>query len=130
MIFNIIVCALCLISSYYYGYLACGRYIEGTDNTYGKDEIITTTIFEVIFFIHMCVQFFREFKPSAEKPPVRDFAKCAMNYINTGFAKDFIPLLPFYAVKLKRNRQNLFYIIKMVRLIKGFEIFDVHTMME
>jgi hypothetical protein len=43
---------------------------------------------------------------------------------------DFIPLIPFYSIDLKRNRHTMFYIIKMIRLIKGFTIFDVPTMME
>lgn len=53
-----------------------------------------------------------------------------MNYLHNGFAMDVIPLIPFYSVDLKRNRQSLFYIIKMIRLIKGFTIFDVPSMME
>jgi hypothetical protein len=53
-----------------------------------------------------------------------------MNYLKTGFAMDFIPIIPFYGVSLKRKRQDLFYIIKMIRLIKGFTIFDVPRMME
>lgn len=77
----------------------------------------------------MLLQFLKEFKPSAEKPPVREIAKTAMNYFYNGFAMDFIPLIPFFAIKMKRNRQQLFYIIKMIRLVKGFDLFDVPSMM-
>jgi len=53
IIFNVLVSAICLISSYYYGYLSCGRYIEGNGGEFGARERVTTAIFEGIFFIHM-----------------------------------------------------------------------------
>lgn len=121
--------AICLLSSYYYGYLACGRYGETNSNKEEDNSLITTTVIEVFFLIHLLLQFFIEFRPSAEKAPVRDIPKISVHYLQNGFAMDFIPIIPFYAVSLKRKRQDLFYIIKMIRLIKGFNIFDVQNMM-
>ena len=48
-----------------------------------------------------------------------------MNYINGVFVWDFIPILPLYVVELDRNRQYLFNIIKMIRIQRGFDLFDV-----
>jgi len=48
-----------------------------------------------------------------------------MNYINGVFVWDFIPILPLYVVELNRNRQYLFNIIKMIRIQRGFDLFDV-----
>ena len=41
------------------------------------------------------------------------------------FAVDLICLLPLGTLKMKRNREFLFFIIKMLRLVKGFELFNV-----
>ena len=51
--FDVFVSAMCLISSYFYGYLACGRY--GNFNTEKEEgnDVVTTTVFEVFFFIHL-----------------------------------------------------------------------------
>ena len=61
---------------------------------------------------------------------IRDPMKICMNYIYEGsFFLDFIVLLPFEYLKLKRKREDLFYLIKMLRIIKGFVLFDVPDMM-
>lgn len=68
-----------------------------------------------------------EYRVEGEKTPIRDPAKISMNYINEGtFFLDFFVLLPFELIKLKRKRGDLFYLIKMLRIYKGFELFDVH----
>ena len=62
---------------------------------------------------------------------MNDPFKIAMNFINNGsFKLDLICLLPFEYIKMKRERQLLFFLIKMLRLPKGLELFDVHEMMK
>ena len=101
MFFNQMVNILCLISSYYYGYVACFRYHDN----HATQFIVITSAFEFIFLIHMALQFLVEFTPEGSKVPVTDLARISMNYINGEFALDFIPILPFYVLTgLDRNR--------------------------
>ena len=53
-----------------------------------------------------------------------------MNYLNTSFVLDFVPLLPLNFIPMYRKRQYLWYILKMIRIYKGFEVFDVPEIMK
>ena len=129
LVFNMLVSANCLISSYYYGSIVGFRYSK-EDPAFDESKIITVAVFEGIFFIHFILQFFLEFRVEGEKVAIRDPMKICMNYIYEGsFLLDFIVLLPFEYLKLKRRRDDLFYLIKMLRIIKGFVLFDVPDMM-
>jgi hypothetical protein len=48
-----------------------------------------------------------------------------LHYLKTEFFWDFIPILPFQLLTLPRRRENLFFLIKLLRLRKGFKILDV-----
>lgn len=52
-----------------------------------------------------------------------------MNYLKTDFLWDFIPLLPVNFFPMYRKRHYLFYLLKMIRINKGFEVFDVPKIM-
>jgi hypothetical protein len=52
-IFDIFVSAMCLISSYFYGYLACGRYGKFNSDKEEGADMMTTSIFEVFFLIDL-----------------------------------------------------------------------------
>jgi len=54
----------------------------------------------------------------------------AVNYVKTAFIFDLIPLAPFWLMKLPRKRERLFLLLKMIRLVKGFSLFDIPKMME
>ena len=86
---------------------------------------MTASVIEFLFLIHMLLQFLVEFTPEGSKSPVTDLSKTSMNYINGVFVWDFIPILPFYVIELDRNRQYLFNIFKMIRIQRGFDLFDV-----
>jgi hypothetical protein len=86
---------------------------------------MTASVFEFLFLIHMLLQFLVEFTPEGSKVPVTDLSKISMNYINGVFVWDLIPILPLYVVELDRNRQYLFNIFKMIRIQRGFDLFDV-----
>ena len=53
----------------------------------------------------------------------------ATNYLNNGFLIDLVCILPFQFITLQRNRQYLFYIIKLVRLTRTEHIIDVSRIM-
>jgi hypothetical protein len=124
-----IVSANCLCSSYYYGALVGFRY--STENkAFDNSKLITVAVFEGIFFIHFILQFFLEYHIEGEKIAIRDPMKICTNYIYEGsFFLDFIVLIPLEYLDLKRKRQDLFYAVKMLRIIKGFVLFDVPDMM-
>ena len=82
---------------------------------------------ELIFLIHMLLQFLIEIEIDAK--PVRDYKKIAVNYLNTNFAIDFITMIPVQFLNLKRKRQYMFYAIKLLRIKKGFRLFDVSKWM-
>ena len=57
--------------------------------------------------------------------PIRDSSKIFQRYIYGSFTFDAIALAPFYMIKLYRDRQKLLYIIKIIRLKKGFDNLDI-----
>ena len=75
---------------------------------------------ETIFGIYMVLQFFKEFQPEDKVIPVRDLYGIAINYFESEFLFDFLPILPLQVLNLKRNRQKLFFLIKCIRIPKGF----------
>lgn len=86
-------------------------------------------IIESFFLIHFLLQFILEYQIEGY-PPVRDISKIAKNYIYQGsFTIDLICLLPLTVVQLRRNRQLLFFIVKLIRLMKGFSLLDVQKLM-
>lgn len=113
---------LCLLISYYYGYVACFRYYDGVDQ---NNFFIVACMAESVFLVHLLLQFLVEFTPEGSKQPVTDISRISMNYIHGDFAMDVIPLIPFFVVKMPRNRHLLLNIIKMTRIIKGFDLFNV-----
>ena len=52
-----------------------------------------------------------------------------MNYLRNGFLLDIITLIPLNFLNLYRRRNVLFLIIKMLRIYKGFALFDVPRIM-
>jgi len=54
----------------------------------------------------------------------------AKEYITGKFIWDLIPLLPFQILELDRKRDRLFYLLKVMRIPKGFILFDVPKLMK
>jgi len=52
------------------------------------------------------------------------------HYFQTNFIMDLIPLIPFQLIEMPRGRNNLFFLVKLIRLYKGFQIFHVPTIMQ
>ena len=113
LLFNLIISVLCLVSSYFYASLVGFRYSAGgvIDINYKTP----TFVFESFFLAHMVTQFFLEYKNIGEAPVNKPF-QILTNYLSTTFPLDFICILPLQFIKMKRNRQLLFFMIKMLRL--------------
>lgn len=88
------------------------------------------SIFESLFLIHLCLQFLVEYRIEGLHHPVRDIPKISANYLENGFLLEVIPLLPFQVIKLKQNRSQLFYMIKLIRLMRCLKIFNINLVMK
>jgi len=93
LFFNSLVSVLCIISSYYYLYIASFRY----DSKFESESAGFTTmiIFESVFFVHMMLQFILEYRIEDKNETIKNIIDIALNYLYTGFIFDLIPLLPF-----------------------------------
>lgn len=125
--FDMLVTVLCLISGYYYGTMAGFRYsdLDALDTTNFNIQIVM----ESIFLVHMLCQFFLEIRIDENPVACRDLPTIVWNYIQTTFPIDFITNFPFFLIRMKRNRQYMFYVVKLLRIDKGFKLFDVAGVM-
>ena len=126
-IFISIVNTFCVITSYYYMYVAA----------FGG----STLHFEILFFFDMMINFFVDYSPDdnatnfrmtdsgSESAKIRDFRKIAKNYFNKNFFHDLIPLLPLQYLKLKMKSERLFFLIKCYRLKRGLKEANVPAIM-
>lgn len=73
------------------------------------------------------MNFITEFVPDGETIAERDLAKIADRYLNTEFLQDFIPTFPvtFFLDNSESKFWRLLFLIKIMRLIKGIDIYDV-----
>lgn len=117
----------CFTSPYFYAWVA----LHGHE----KDERALYSfviIFETIFMFNILFHFLTDYVPDGEISPERDLAKIAERYLHTEFRMDFIPTFPltFFFDNTSSKYWRLLYLIKVIRLIKGIEIYDVQMMMD
>lgn len=85
-----------------------------------------------MFLLNMLVSFFVEYKEIGHNQPVRDLYKCAMNYLQSSqFAYDFVTIIPLQWIKFDGYKvYRWIYLLKLLRLIKGFQLFNVPAIMQ
>ena len=89
-----------------------------------------TIYFETVFAISLILNFFVEYYHDGSTIPTREMKKIAIRYLKGGFFLDFLPLIPFASfIDLKENREMYFHMIKIIRLVKCEEIFNVSKLM-
>ena len=116
----------CLLSSYYYGYMAA---FEAP--SWGERNFTIMLVFEFIFFLSIKFKFLREFTKEGQTVPTRDMKQIAERYIRDDFIYDLIPIIPFPLIlELDGGRQSHMYIIKCMRVVNGFRVFDVNVIMQ
>ena len=91
------------------------------------NEIII--VFEVIFFISLCLNFITDYKEEGSNSPVRDASLISMKYLNSRFVWDFLPLIPLTIFDLGYESFHHFYLIKIIRLDTGLRLFNVQIIM-
>lgn len=117
--FNLIVTVACLLSSYMYVYMAAHRIsVESIQDP----EAVLMVVFEVIFLIDILVNFMLSYEHETANGRLIETRvdKIATNYFKSNFIRDLIPVLPLQLTNLANNRECLFFLIKLMRLMKGF----------
>lgn len=108
----------CLTSAYLYAYMAAFEEPHA-----GSITFILLYAHEGVFLISMILNFFVEYQNEGDVKPVRDIVLIGKRYINTNFRNDLIPLIPLQLIQLPHGYTRLFLIIKIVRIVNGFQLF-------
>lgn len=119
---SIIYLLSCFTSPYFYAWVAL--------NGHEKDEklqLFFAYSYESIFAFNICINFLTDFVPDGEIVPEKDMAKIADRYLNGDFLQDFVPTFPltFFFDNSNTKFWRLLYLVKIIRLIKGIEVYDV-----
>jgi hypothetical protein len=86
--------------------------------------------FQAFFIISMAFEFRTDFEPSPGENIIKDPIKIALRYINSQFAFDLLAIIPFnFFITIKYGYGRLFYLVKLLRLFKGFQILNVANLM-
>ena len=123
--FGYIVC--CLLSSYFYVYIAAFQHIGVKDKWWLQYELI----FELIFLTSILLNFLTDYEDENDGKVVRDIAQISMRYLKGNFFWEFLPVLPLahlFGSMLKSPHH--WYIVKVVRLMTASKVFDAHAVYE
>ena len=113
---------LCVISSYWYGWVAA--FSKHMDPMHGFSLGC-----EVIFFLGIGINCLREYIPDGETNPVKSLPLIFKHYVKYGtFWEDIVTIFPLQIFFLGTGFSNYFYLIKMYRIKNGLEIFHVQNM--
>jgi len=130
----------CLTSSYFYLWLAtfgengdsskCYVDMSNTDkeafNQQASFSLRLTVAFELIFAFSILTKFLTDYKPDGETEHVKSLSKITSKYLHGDFIFDLIPLIPLpFIFKNVFCQSKLFYMIKCIRVLNGFKLFDV-----
>ena len=130
-LFSLFTSFLSMFSVYYYLYIVANRLHTQTDHAmiFGYEPyLFVTMLMEIIFFTDMLLQLFREYTPVGQgelSKPVKRWSQIILHYLKTDFIWDFIPLIPLQLLTMQRRRENLFFLIKLLRIRKGMKFLDV-----
>ena len=84
---------------------------------------------EVFFLMDIIFQFFREYADEANNKPVRELKKIASRYLKGKFIIDVIaistiPLIFLFKDKIPERQINLFYLLRLLRVIRIVVLLD------
>lgn len=85
-------------------------------------------LFEVIFLVDMIVNFFLDFQQNNKTIQIisRDIREIVHRYVHGEFLWDLVPLIPLQYIEMENNLNFTFYLVKVVRLRKGFGAFTIN----
>lgn len=126
-LWGIIYLLACFTSPYFYAWVALFGHEKGE-----KGYLWVSICFESLFAMNILVNMLTDYVPDGEIIPERDIAKIAERYLKEEFMIDFIPTFPFtfFFDNSKQKYWRLFYLIRIIRILKGIEIYDVQMIMD
>ena len=118
-------------------YCMLAAYRKDADSLKATETIESTDVvnqpwfywaFEVIFLIDMIVNFFLDFQTNSKTVKIitRDIREIVHRYVHGEFIWDLVPLLPLQYIEMESNLNFNFYLIKVIRLRKGFGAFSIN----
>ena len=125
-IWGVVDISFCLLSAYVYSWLAC----FGTDSDTGAPFALTV-LFEIIFTISIILKMLTSYLPDGESSPVTDHKLIFTRYRDTELQRDFIAWIPIvlFVDCSKQYFYRLFYTVKVIRITKAIEKFNVGYIM-
>jgi hypothetical protein len=111
---------LMIFSSITYAYFAGFR-------ASSRHEILAMNSMEILFFIDFCVNCITSYplSPQPNSVPVTDLTKIRQRYYDTTFWRDVIPLIPLQLASFDTFKEDLFWSVKTMRVLRGFEAINV-----
>jgi len=87
--------------------------------------------FQAFYIVSMGIEFRTDFELFPGENTIKDPIKIALRYIKTQFIFDLLAIIPFnYFISINNGYGRLFYLIKLIRLFKGFQILNVANIMQ
>lgn len=116
-IWSVIDTLCCLTSSHVYAWVAC----------FGCSDNKVLIYFEIVFTLTIMKNFTTDFIPEGYNFPCRSHSEIAHKYLHSTLIFDLVAWCPlvFFLDNSKEYFYRLLYTVKIVRLIKGFSIFDI-----
>jgi len=98
-----------VVSSLIYFVFAAYRRIENA---------VFSDIFESLFAVDILIHFILDIKSSHKTAAytIRSFHTIVKKYVHGDLVYDIIPLIPLQLIQLENNAQNIFFLIKVLRL--------------
>ena len=127
MVWMVIDTVACMASAYMYAFLAC--YGVNEDGPRDEEELLFEMLWEFVFLISIIKCFLTDYRVEGESFPKKNFFKIAQRYLKGDFMIDFIPIVPIpFMINLHTFPDGkLFYLLKIVRLKRGLEVFNVQA---
>jgi hypothetical protein len=119
-LWNLLNTVTCIVSSFQYAFMtAFGSPAEHSA------AAVFDTLFEAVFISDAILQFFVEYYDPDTRKPVRDPFKIAKYYFKGRFPFDCLTIIPFTTLFHQVELARLFYIVKVLRLSKGYYLLDL-----
>jgi len=61
---------------------------------------------------------------------IKDYKMIATNYYNNGLIYDILAIIPLHRLSLPRGRGKILYLVKTVRIWRGFKLFNIPNIMK
>lgn len=117
----------CLASSYVYIWLATFGEVKS-----GEAIMTLSVAFELVFAFSILTRFLTDYTPDGETEPVKSLSKISTRYLHSDFIWDILPLIPLPFIFnniFGEYYAKLLYMIKCIRLLNGFKLFNVSLML-